>query len=83
MCKHAVKKLPFIIKYVPDRHKTQQMRDKAVHNYAHVLKLIPNCYKTQKMCGKAVNTYPSTIQFVSECMSNFCVIKLLIDVFCI
>ena len=24
MCKHAVKKLPFLIKYVPDRYKTQQ-----------------------------------------------------------
>ena len=28
MCKHAVKKLPFLIKYVPDWYKTPQMCDK-------------------------------------------------------
>ena len=30
MCKHAVKKLSFLIKYVPDRYKTQQMSDKVI-----------------------------------------------------
>ena len=25
MCKHAVKKLPYLVRYVPDRYKTQQM----------------------------------------------------------
>ena len=30
MCKHAVKKLPFVIRYVPNRYKTQQMSDKAI-----------------------------------------------------
>ena len=28
MCKHAVKILPYLQRYVPDQHKTQQMCDK-------------------------------------------------------
>ena len=30
MRKHAVKKLPFVIRYVPDQYKTQQMYDKVI-----------------------------------------------------
>ena len=30
MCEHAIKKLSFVIRYVPHRHKTQQMCDKAI-----------------------------------------------------
>ena len=30
MCKHAVKKLPFGIRYVSDQYKAQPMHDKAV-----------------------------------------------------
>ena len=30
MCKHAVKKLPDVIRYVADQYNTQQMHDKAV-----------------------------------------------------
>ena len=30
MCKHAVKKLPYLLRYVPDQYNTQQMCDKAV-----------------------------------------------------
>ena len=29
MCKTGVKKLPFVIRYVPDQYKTQHMFDKA------------------------------------------------------
>ena len=30
MCGHAVKKLPFVIRYVPNQYKTQKMCDKAI-----------------------------------------------------
>ena len=30
MCKQAVKELPFLIRYVSDRDKTQQMCDKTI-----------------------------------------------------
>ena len=35
MFKHAVKKLPYLLRYVPDRCKTQQMFDKATLKNGH------------------------------------------------
>ena len=29
-CKHAVKKLPFLLRYIPVRYKTQQICEKAI-----------------------------------------------------
>ena len=48
MCKHAVKKLPFVIRYVPNRYKTQQMSDKAIAFSGGTLESIPDCYKINK-----------------------------------
>ena len=31
ICKHAVKKLPFVITYVRDQYNTQQMCDKTIY----------------------------------------------------
>ena len=42
MCKHAVKTLPFILRYVSDQYKTQQMCDKAILENGGTLKLVPN-----------------------------------------
>ena len=47
MCKHAVKKLPFIIIYVSDWYKTQQLCDKAVLENRGTLKCVPDYYKNQ------------------------------------
>ena len=30
MCKHVVKNLPYLLRYISDQYKTQQMCDKAV-----------------------------------------------------
>ena len=38
MCKHAVKKLPYLIRYFPDQCKTQQMCDKAILENGGTLK---------------------------------------------
>ena len=38
MCKHVVKKLPYLIRYVPDQCKTQQMCDKAILENGGTLK---------------------------------------------
>ena len=38
MCKHAVKKLPYLIRDVPDQCKTQQMCDKAILENGGTLK---------------------------------------------
>ena len=45
MCKRAVKKLPFIIRYIPDQYKTQQMCDKALLENSRTLDSVPDCYK--------------------------------------
>ena len=42
MCKHAVKKLPFLIWYAPDQYKTQKKFDKAILKNSETLK--PDCY---------------------------------------
>ena len=41
MCKQAVKKLPYLLRYVPDQYKTQQIIDKAI---------LENC-RTFKACS--------------------------------
>ena len=57
MCKHAVKKLPFIIRDITGQYETQHMCDKAVlengaktvDNYPYVLEFVPERYKTKNM----------------------------------
>ena len=39
MCKHEVKKLPYLLRYIADQHKTQKMCDDGT------LKYFPDCYK--------------------------------------
>ena len=53
MCKHVVKKLPSVIRYLPDRYKTQQIFDKAILEKSGMLESAPDCYKNQQMCDKA------------------------------
>ena len=55
MCKYLVKKLPFAIRHVPDRYKTQQMCDKAILENGKTLESVPDCYKNQQMSDKAVD----------------------------
>ena len=43
MCKHAVRKLPFVIRYVPDRYNTQQMFNKAVLKNGGTLESVLDC----------------------------------------
>ena len=39
MCKHAVKRLSFLIRFVPDQYKTQHMCDKAILGNGETLKI--------------------------------------------
>ena len=64
MCKHTVKKLPFVIRYVNDQYKTQQMCDKAILVNGEALKSVPDYYKNQQMCCKVVDNYPHALEFV-------------------
>ena len=44
MCKYAEKNLPFLTKYIPNRYKTQGMRDKVIPENVGMLMFIPDCY---------------------------------------
>ena len=47
MCKNAIKKLCFVIRYVPDQNETEQMGDKAILENGGVLESVPDLYKIQ------------------------------------
>ena len=48
MCKHTVKKLPFVIRHVPDQYKAQQMCDKAILENGGTLNLFLTATKINK-----------------------------------
>ena len=48
-CKNAVKKLPFVIRHVRDKYKTQQMCDKSFLENGGTLESVPDCYKNQNL----------------------------------
>ena len=81
MCKDAVKKLPYLLRYVPVQYKPQQMSDKAADDYSHALEFVPECYKTQKMCDKAVDTHTITVKYVPECYKTQEMCKMFMDFF--
>ena len=68
MFKHAVKKLPYLLRCVPDQYKTHQMCDKAIVENGGTLKSVPDCNKNQEMCNKAVNNYPHALEYFPECL---------------
>ena len=43
MCKNAVRKLPYVLRYVPNQYKTQQMYDKAILENGVTLKSVRDC----------------------------------------
>ena len=64
MYKHAVKKLQFVVRYVPEWYNTQEMCDK------HILGNDRTKIKNQKMCYKAVGNCVYALEFVSDCYKN-------------
>ena len=48
MCKNAVKKLPFVIKHVPDQYKSKEMCHKFFIVNGGILGFIPDCNKNTK-----------------------------------
>ena len=53
--KMQLKKLPFVMRYVPDWHKTQKMCNKAVDGYVDMLEYVAECFISQEMCDKVVD----------------------------
>ena len=44
MCKHGVKKLPYLLRHVPNQYNTQQMCDKAVLEHSWLLQKSANVW---------------------------------------
>ena len=59
------KKLPNLLRYVPDQCKTQQMCNKTISENSGTLKPVPDCYKNQETCNKLVDNYPHALEFES------------------
>ena len=57
MYKHAVKKLPYLLRYVPDQYKNQKMCDKAVLGNGGTLNSVADCYKNHEMFNKVIDNY--------------------------
>ena len=66
MCKNVIKKLPFVIRSIPDWYKTQEMCDKVILENEGTFMFVSECYKNQKMCNKAIDNYADALEFISE-----------------
>ena len=74
MCKHTVKKFPFLKRYDLDRYKTQQICDTAFSENGGKLEPVLDCSKDQQLCDKSVDNYPLALKFVPDCYitQNLC-----------
>ena len=43
MCKHPAKKLPFVLRYISDRYKTQHICDTVILENGGRLEFVPDC----------------------------------------
>ena len=74
MCKHAVKKLYFLIRYVLDRYKNQQICAKGILKNGETSESVPDQYKAREMCDIAVDNYVHALPFVTGCYKTLIVI---------
>ena len=70
MCKHAVKKLPFLIKCVSHRYKTQQMCDKVILVNGGMLIFVPDCCKDHKMTDNLL-VIVHALESVPDCIIKY------------
>ena len=67
MSKHAVRKLPYLLRYVLGQYKAQQMCDKAILENGGTLNSVCDYHRNHEMYNKAVGYYPHALEFVPEC----------------
>ena len=71
MCKNAFNKLPFVILYVLDQHKGQEMWNKFILENGGMLKVYFWLLQEWKKCDKSVSNYAHTLEFVpNSCKSE-------------
>ena len=74
-------KIALVIRYVPDRHKPQEMCNGDVVENDGTLKFISDNYRNQKLHNQAVDNYVEPLEYVSQSLKlKKSVIKMLIPV---
>ena len=83
MYKHAVKKLPYLLRYVSDQYKTQQMRDRAIlKNGGTLISLFLTATEINKCVIKLLRiTLMHWNLFLNPIRLKTCVIKYLLTAF--
>ena len=66
LCKYAVRKLAYLLRYGSDQYKTQQMCNKATSENGGTLNSAPDSYKNQAMSNNVVDRYLHLLKFFSE-----------------
>ena len=59
----------YLLRYVPDQYKTQQMCDEDIWENGGTFQSVPDCYKNQEI-NKAVNNYFHALEVVPECYNT-------------
>ena len=57
ICEKIVEKAPWMLEYVPEQFKTQEMCDKALEETPYyMLGHVPDQFKTQEMCDEVIRS---------------------------
>ena len=81
MCKYAVKKLPYLLRYLPYQYQTQKSLGKAILENVGTLESVLDCYKNLVMSNKTGDNYTHNNSFLNIIRLKKYVIKQLVDVF--
>ena len=81
MCKIVIETIPWLLQYVLDECKTQEMCDEAVRILLYLLKFVPgklelvlDHFKTREICDCAVRGDLYSLQYVIDCiLYGFCI----------
>ena len=63
----SIQLIPYLLWYVPDKYRSQQICDKAIMENGGALKSVSNCCKNQEICIRTFDNYHHGLEFVTEC----------------
>ena len=66
MCNEGVQGAPWVLVWVPDQYKTQEMWNEAVQGAPWVLVWVPPWLVTREMCNEAVQSDPWMLEHVPD-----------------
>ena len=63
----SIQLIPYLLRYVPDKYRSQQMCDKAIMENGGALKSVSDCCKNQEICIRTFDNSHHALEFVTEC----------------